>query len=114
MKYINQPLIINTNITLDEANECYFEALVEVEKLKKKFEIESPGNFIYDEWRKWDKVVENFLSAKFNLRVIPLAYVIRKDDNPVTIMFDDIEYDVDLEECRISAAPLTDAVFKIM
>ena len=45
MKYINQPLIINTNITLDEANECYFEALVEVEKLKKEFNIYPPGKF---------------------------------------------------------------------
>ena len=90
MKRLNQPLLIDTNITRDETDEWYFEAVVEVEKLKKEFDIESPGKFVYVEWRKWDKTVENFLSAKFNLRGIPLAYVIRKDDAPMTIMFGDI------------------------
>ena len=35
-----------------------------------------------------------------------------KDGAPVTIMFDDIAYDVDPEDFRINAAPLAGAVFK--
>ena len=51
MKRLNQTLLINTNLTRDEAEEWYFEMLVEVEKLKKEFDIESPGKFVYAEWR---------------------------------------------------------------
>ena len=72
----------------------------------------SPGKFVYAEWRKWDKAVENFLSAKFNIRGISLAYVNRKDDAPVKIIFDHVAYDVNLEDFRINTAPLTVAVFK--
>ena len=39
IKRLNQLLLINTTITKDEANECYFEAVVEVYKLNKDFEI---------------------------------------------------------------------------
>ena len=49
---------------------------------------------------------------KFNLRGIALAYVIRKDDEPVKIIFHDIAYNVDPEDCRINAAPLTGSGFK--
>ena len=55
IKRLNQTLLIETNLTRDEANEWYFETVVEVEKLKKEFDIASPGNFVYAEWRKWDK-----------------------------------------------------------
>ena len=41
-----------------------------------------------------------------------MTYIISKDDAPVTIMYDDVIYDVDPEDCRINAAPLTGAVFK--
>ena len=64
-------------------------------KLKKEFEIASPGKFFFAEWCKLDKVVENFLSENFNLRGITLVYVIKKDDVPVIIMFGDVAYDVD-------------------
>ena len=67
-------------------------------KLKKEFEIESPGKFFYAEWRKWEKSVDTFLYEKFNLRGILLEYVIRKDYAPVKIMFDDTAYDVDPED----------------
>ena len=42
---INQPPLINSNLAGDEANKCYFDAVVEVEKLKKDFEIVSTGKF---------------------------------------------------------------------
>ena len=42
-----------------------------------------------------------------------MAYVIRKDDAPVTIMFDDVAYDLHQDDFCINAAPLTGAVFKI-
>ena len=41
-----------------------------------------------------------------------MVYVIKKDDVPVTIIFDDIAYDVEPEDCHINSAPLTGAVFK--
>ena len=44
MKGINQPLLISTNLTRDKANNCYFKAVFEMSKLKKEFEIVSPGN----------------------------------------------------------------------
>ena len=112
MKRLNQPLLIGTNLTRNEADMWYFKAVFEVEKLKKELDIESPGNFAYSGWRKCEKSVENFLSLEFNLRWIPLVYVIRKDDEPKTIMSDDISYDVDPEDWRINAAPLTGKVFK--
>ena len=83
-----------------------------MEKLKKEFNIESSEKFVYAEWHKWDKEVEHLLSEKLNLRVIHFAYFIRKEDTPLTIMFDDIVYDMDPEYCRINAAPLNGAVFK--
>ena len=112
MKSLNQPLLINTNLTIDEAGEWYFEALVEVEKLNKEFNIVYPGKFVCTEWRKCDKSVDNFFSSKLNIRGIPLEYVISKDDVPMTIIFYDVAYDVGLEYCRINSAPLTGAVFK--
>ena len=71
MNPLNQPPLINANLTRDDSDECYFKAVVELSKLKKEFNIVSPGNFVYIEWRKWEKSVENFLSEKFNLRRIP-------------------------------------------
>ena len=59
--------------------------------------IDSLGNFVYAKWRKWDKSVNNFLSTKITLIGITLAYVIRKDDAPVTIIFNDGAYEVDPE-----------------
>ena len=41
-----------------------------------------------------------------------MAYVIRKNDAPVTIMFDDVAYDVEIEDYRINALPLSGKVFK--
>ena len=41
-----------------------------------------------------------------------MIYFIRKNDAPVTIMFDDFVYEKDPEECRINAAPLTGSAFK--
>ena len=41
-----------------------------------------------------------------------MAYVNRKDDAPVKIIFDHVAYDVNLEDFRINTAPLTVAVFK--
>ena len=41
-----------------------------------------------------------------------MEYVIRKDDSPVTIMSNDVAYDVDPEDFRINTAPLSGAVFK--
>ena len=46
MKRLNQLLLINNNLTRYEANKWDFEALVEVEKLYKEFEIESPWIFL--------------------------------------------------------------------
>ena len=112
MNCLNQPLLINTNIFRDEAYEWYFEALVEVDKLKKEFEIYFTGKYVYNEGRKGDKALNNFLSENFNLRGIPFEYIIRKDDAPVINMFIDIAYDVDPEDCRINAAPLSGAFFK--
>ena len=97
MKRLNQTLLINTNLTRDEAYECYYEDVFEVEKLKKEFKIVSTGKFVYAWWIKWDKAVDNLISAKFILREIPLAYVIKKDYAPVTIMFNDGVYEVDPE-----------------
>ena len=45
----NQILLIGTNLIWDEANNWYFEALVELEKLKKDINIESTGKFVYIE-----------------------------------------------------------------
>ena len=39
-----------------------------------------------------------------------MAYVIRKDDAPVKIIFGDIAYAVKPEDCRLNAASLTGAV----
>ena len=75
---LNQTFLVNTNLARYEADEWYFEAEVEVEKLKKEFEIDSPGKLVYAEWRKWNKAVENFFSTKFNLTGTPLAYVISR------------------------------------
>ena len=55
IKRLKQPLLVDTNITRDEANEWYLEAVVEVGKLKKEFDIDSPGKFVYAEWCKWEK-----------------------------------------------------------
>ena len=49
MKHLNQPLLIDTNLNRDEAYEWHFEAVVEVVKLKKELDIESPGKFVYTE-----------------------------------------------------------------
>ena len=110
MNSLNQPLLFDTNLNMDEADEWFFRALFEVEKLKEEFDIKYPGKFVYADWRKCDKSVENFLSAKFNLRGIPLAYFIRKDDAPVTIMSDDVSYAADPEDFHINAAPLSGTV----
>ena len=47
MNRLNQILLIGTNLIWDEANNWYFEALVELEKLKKDINIESTGKFVY-------------------------------------------------------------------
>ena len=47
MKRLNQTLLMNNNLTRDEADEWYSEAVVEVEKIKKEFKIASTGNFVY-------------------------------------------------------------------
>ena len=47
MNRLNHPLLVNTNLTRDESNEWYFEAVFEVAKLKKEFDIEYPGNLVY-------------------------------------------------------------------
>ena len=52
MKRLNQPSLIDSSVTRDEANEWYFEAVVETAKLKKEFEIASLGKFVYAECRK--------------------------------------------------------------
>ena len=111
MKRLNQTLFIDTNLTRNDNDEWYFEAVVGVEKLKKEFKIAPPGKFVYAEWRKCDKAVDNLISEMLNLRGIPLAYIIKKYDSHVTIMFDDVAYDVDPEYCHINAAPLTGSVF---
>ena len=49
MNRLNQILLIGTNLIWDEANNWYFEALVELEKLKKDINIESTGKFVYIE-----------------------------------------------------------------
>ena len=95
MKRLNQPLFIGTNLARDESREWYLDAVVKVLKQNKEFKIASPRKSIYAEWIKWDKAVDNFFSAKFNLGRIPLACRISKDDAPVTIMFDDVLYDMD-------------------
>ena len=43
---LNQTLLIDTNLIRDETNEWYFEAVVEVTKLKKEFNIAPPGNVV--------------------------------------------------------------------
>jgi len=50
MKRLNQPLLIDINLTRDETDEWYFEAVVEVAKLKKEFEITTPEKFVYAKW----------------------------------------------------------------
>ena len=110
---LNQNLLIDTYHIRYEDNEWYFTAVVEVEKLKKKSEIESPGKFVYSECDKWDKSVKKFLYESSTLEESLWIYVIRRDDAPVTIMFNDIAYDMDPEDCCINATPMTGAVFKI-
>ena len=41
-----------------------------------------------------------------------MAYVIQKDDAPMTSLFDDVAYGFDPEDCRIKGAPTTGEVFK--
>ena len=42
-----------------------------------------------------------------------MAYIISKYDAPVTIIFDDVVYDMYPEDCHINEAPMTGAVFNI-
>ena len=57
--------------------------------MKKEFELDTAENFTYSYWRKWGKLVDNYISAKFNLIVAPLSYVIRRDEVPEMINFTD-------------------------
>ena len=41
-----------------------------------------------------------------------MSYIIRRDDVPVKIIFDNIAYDIDPEDFRTNAEPLTSEVFK--
>ena len=59
MKRPNQPLLIKTNLSRDDVDEWYLEAIVELAKIKKEFNIASTGKFVYSEWSKWDKSVIN-------------------------------------------------------
>ena len=66
--------------------------MVEVTKVKKRFELDTYEKFTYYNWYKWYKSVENCISANFNLKVVPLIYVIRSYTVPETYNFTDEIY----------------------
>ena len=49
MNRLNHPLLIDTNLTRYEAIAWYFEAVTELAKLNKEFDIASPGKIVYAE-----------------------------------------------------------------
>ena len=46
MKSLKQTLLVETNLTRDQTDKQYFDIVFEVEKIKKEFDIESPGKFV--------------------------------------------------------------------
>ena len=74
------------------------------------FEVDTPEKFTYSNWRKWDKSVENYLYMKFNLRGVPLIYVIMRYEIPEMVNFTDEIYESDPEQFRMIAPHLTEAV----
>ena len=59
--------------------------MVEVAKMKKEFDLDTPEKFTYSKWRKWGKWVEQYISANFNLIGVPLRYVISRYEVPETV-----------------------------
>ena len=86
--------------------------MVEADKMKKDFELDTPEKFTYSSWHKWDKSVYKYLSTKFNLWIVPLRYVISRDEVPDTVNFTDGIYDSNKEHYRMILSPLTGVVYK--
>ena len=85
--------------------------MVEVAKMKKEFDLDTPEKFTYSKWRKWEKWVEKYISANFNLIGVPLSYVISRYEVPETVYFTDAIYESGPEHFCIIAAPLTGAIW---
>ena len=66
-KRLNIAVLIENNTSSDLVEEWYNEAMAEAAKMKKKFCLDKPETFAYYKWGKWDKLVEKYLSANFNL-----------------------------------------------
>jgi len=110
LKRLNRNVLLDSNTTLELADEWFEEAIAELHKVDHGMEIESPEQFTYNGWKTWERSVYNYLSGKYNLRGIPLSYVIRRET--AEAVFDAIEYTVDPESCRVKAAPLKGASFR--
>ena len=86
--------------------------MVDATKMKKEFELDTLDNFTYSYLHKWDKVVEKYLSSKFNLKGVPLIYVITRDEFTDRVNFTDEIYKFDPYHCRMITTSLTDTVYK--
>ena len=100
----------NTNSLLIE--EWYNESMAEADKTKKEFELDTPEKFTYPNCRKWDKWVDNYISARFNPIGASLSYVIRRWKFPEMANLPNEIYKSNPEHCRMIASPITDAVYK--
>ena len=97
MKQLNIAVLIEYNTISELVEELYNEVVVEEAKLKKEFELDTPEKFTYSNWRKQEKSIDNDLSTKFNLRGVPLIYVIMRDEVPETVNFTDKIYEYNPE-----------------
>ena len=85
LKKLNLGVFIEDNTSSDLVDEWFNESVVEVDKTKKECDLYTPEKFT----RKGEKLVENYLSANFNLRGALLIYVINRDEVPETENFTD-------------------------
>ena len=67
MKQLNLAVLIEDNTSSDLVDEWYNKSVLEATKMKKGVELDTPEKFTYSNWRKQDNLVENYLSADFNL-----------------------------------------------
>ena len=89
VKKLNIAVLISYNTISDLVEEFYSKTVVEADKIKKGLELYTPKKFNYSNWSKWGNSVENYLFAEFNLRGVPLNYVIRRYEVPETFNFTD-------------------------
>ena len=66
--------------------DCIYEAKLDYEDGKKDPDIDKPDKFSHSKWVAWEEMVYTYFTATKNIRLLPLAYVIRKTPDPTWIV----------------------------